>query len=85
MSLIAFVVLGVAVGLLARALFPDRGLDSMGAVPAALVGSFAGGVLVSLLEGIRWADVSSANIVGSLSGALTALVVSLAVGSRVDV
>ena len=60
MSLIVFVVLGVVIGLLARALLPDRGLDSVGPVPAALAGSVAGGVIVTLLTGTDLVEVSSA-------------------------
>jgi uncharacterized membrane protein YeaQ/YmgE (transglycosylase-associated protein family) len=83
MSLLVFVVLGAVVGLLARALLPDRGIDSVGTVPASLAGSIAGGIFVSLLTGVSLVDVRSENIVGSLAGALAVLSVTLAAGRRV--
>jgi uncharacterized membrane protein YeaQ/YmgE (transglycosylase-associated protein family) len=85
MNLIVFVVLGVVVGLLARALLPDRGLDSVGTVPAALAGSLAGGIIVPLLTGADLVEVSSLSIVGSLAGALAVLAVTLGAGRRVGI
>ena len=85
MSLLVFVVLGVVFGLLARALLPDRGLDSVGTVSASLAGSFAGGILVTLLTGTDLAEVTSLSIVGSLAGALAALAVTLGAGRRVGI
>jgi uncharacterized membrane protein YeaQ/YmgE (transglycosylase-associated protein family) len=85
MSLIVFVVLGVVVGLLARSLLPDRGLDSVGTVPAALAGSLAGGIVVPLLTGTALGEVSSLSIVGSLAGALAVLAVTLGAGRRVGI
>jgi uncharacterized membrane protein YeaQ/YmgE (transglycosylase-associated protein family) len=85
MNLIVFVVLGVAIGLLARALLPDRGLDAVGTVPAALAGSCAGGILVPLLTGADLVEVSSLSIVGSLAGALAVLAVTLGAGRRVGI
>jgi uncharacterized membrane protein YeaQ/YmgE (transglycosylase-associated protein family) len=85
MSLLVFVVLGMVVGLLARALLPDRGLDSVGTVPAALAGSLAGGIIVPLLTGTNPVEVSSLSIVGSLAGALAVLAVTLGAGRRVGI
>ncbi len=83
MSLLAFFVLGAVVALLGRALLPDR--DAVGTMPAVIAGSFAGGILVSLLSGTPLADVQSANLVGSLAGSLTCLGIAAAAYSRANV
>lgn len=83
MSLLAFFVLGVVVASLGRALLTDR--DAVGTVPAVIAGSFAGGILVSLLSGTPLAQVQSSNLVGSLAGSLACLAISAAAYRRADV
>lgn len=78
MSIILFVVFGLVVGLLARALMPGR--QSMGWGMTALlgvVGSFVGGFLAALITDTRVTDFNTAGVIGSVLGALLVL---LAVG-----
>lgn len=71
-----FVVFGLVVGLLARALMPGR--QSMGLLMTAvlgIIGSFVGGFLVSLVTDNRVTDLNTAGIIGSIVGALLVLLV----------
>ena len=77
MSIILFVVFGLVVGLLARALLPGR--QSMGLLATALlgiVGSFVGGFLVSLVTHNRVTDLNTAGVIGSVLGAILVLLVA---------
>jgi uncharacterized membrane protein YeaQ/YmgE (transglycosylase-associated protein family) len=85
MSLLVFLVLGVVVALLARALLPDHGVDAAGTVPAVIAGSFAGGILVSLISGSPLVEVESTNLFGSLAGSLACLAIAAAAYGRADV
>jgi uncharacterized membrane protein YeaQ/YmgE (transglycosylase-associated protein family) len=74
MGIILFVVFGLLVGLLARAVMPGR--QSMGWVMTAvlgIVGSFVGGFLVSLVTHNRVTDFNTAGLIGSVVGALLVL------------
>jgi len=76
MGIILFVVFGLVVGLLARALLPGR--QSMGLLATALLGiagSFVGGFLVSLVTHNRVTDLNTAGMIGSVVGAILLLVV----------
>jgi uncharacterized membrane protein YeaQ/YmgE (transglycosylase-associated protein family) len=84
MNWAVFLVLGLVLDLLTHALLPDRGLDAATTLPAVIAGSFAGGVLVNLLSGAELDAVHSTNIVGSLTGALTVLAITIVIGRRVD-
>ncbi len=71
MGLLAFILFGLVIGLVARALMPGR--QSMGLVATALLGmagSFVGGLIGSLIYGGRMFELHSAGIIGSLLGAL---------------
>jgi uncharacterized membrane protein YeaQ/YmgE (transglycosylase-associated protein family) len=71
MSLIAFILFGLIIGLVARAIMPGR--QSMGLVATALLGmagSFVGGLVGSLVYGGRIFELHSAGLLGSLLGAL---------------
>lgn len=75
MSIILFIVFGLVIGLLARALLPGR--QSMGLVKTALLGiagSFVGGFLVSLVTKNRVTDFNTAGLIGSVVGAILLLV-----------
>jgi uncharacterized membrane protein YeaQ/YmgE (transglycosylase-associated protein family) len=77
MGIILFIVFGLVVGLLARALLPGR--QSMGLLATALlgiVGSFVGGFLVSLVTHNRVTDLNTAGVIGSVVGAILVLVVA---------
>jgi uncharacterized membrane protein YeaQ/YmgE (transglycosylase-associated protein family) len=74
MGILLFLVFGLVVGLLARAIMP--GTQSMGLVMTALlgvVGSFVGGFLVSLITHNNVGDMNTAGIIGSIVGALLVL------------
>jgi uncharacterized membrane protein YeaQ/YmgE (transglycosylase-associated protein family) len=75
MGLLAFILFGLVVGLIARAIMPGR--QSMGLLATALVGmagSFLGGLLGNLISGARpLFALHSAGIIGSILGALLVL------------
>jgi len=77
MGIILFIVFGLVIGLLARALLPGR--QSMGLVATALLGmagSFMGGFLVSLVTHNRITDFNTAGVIGSIVGAIVLLLVA---------
>ena len=83
MSILLFVVFGLVVGLIARAVLPGR--QSMGLIATSLLGiagSFMGGFLVALLTHNRVLDFNTAGIIGSIIGALLLLVVASRFSSR---
>ena len=76
LSLFWFLLVGLAAGLLARAIVPGR--QSMDVPPTLLVGmagSVVGGFLLSLLTGLRERGVGPAGLGGSVAGAVLALLV----------
>lgn len=82
MGLIAFLIMGLIAGFIARAIMP--GPDPMGWVGTmvlGVVGSFVGGTLGGLLFG-GTLDLSAAGLVGSIIGALIALYVYRQIGGR---
>ncbi len=71
MGILTFILFGLVIGLVARALMPGR--QSMGLVPTTLLGmtgSFVGGLVGSVIQGGRMFELHSAGIIGSLLGAL---------------
>jgi uncharacterized membrane protein YeaQ/YmgE (transglycosylase-associated protein family) len=78
MGILMFIVFGLVVGLLARALMPGR--QSMGLGMTTLIGiagSFIGGFIGALLTDSRVGDFNTAGLIGSILGAMVLL---LAVG-----
>jgi uncharacterized membrane protein YeaQ/YmgE (transglycosylase-associated protein family) len=76
MSILAFIVLGIVAGFLARAIMPGR--QSMGFIATALLGmagSLIGGFLGSLISGERLLDLHASGLIGSVIGALLVLFV----------
>lgn len=74
MSLLVFLVFGLMVGLLARALMPGR--QNMGifmTMVLGILGSFLGGLLASLFSGSEPMRIHAAGLIGSLVGALAIL------------
>jgi uncharacterized membrane protein YeaQ/YmgE (transglycosylase-associated protein family) len=74
MGLLLFVLFGLVVGFLARAILPGR--QSMGLIMTAIlgmVGSLLGGFLGSMVSGHDVMRVHSAGLIGSLIGALIVL------------
>jgi uncharacterized membrane protein YeaQ/YmgE (transglycosylase-associated protein family) len=81
MGLLLFVLFGLVVGFLARAILPGR--QSMGLIMTAIlgmVGSLLGGFLGSMVSGDDVMRVHSAGLIGSILGAL--LVLALATMGR---
>jgi uncharacterized membrane protein YeaQ/YmgE (transglycosylase-associated protein family) len=74
MSLILFLIFGLIVGLLARALMPGR--QKMGVlmtVTLGTLGSFLGGLLASLFSDSQPLRIHAAGLIGSLIGAMAIL------------
>jgi len=83
MSLILFLVFGMVVGFIARAIMP--GSQKMGLLATMLlgiVGSFIGGFLGALVTHSRVLDFNTAGIIGSVIGALIALALAGGVFTR---
>ena len=85
LTIIGFLVLGIIAGALARLLVPGR--DPMGIVGTMLlgiVGSFVGGFLASLLldRGDGEAFLNPAGLIGSVIGAVLALLLYRAIAGR---
>jgi hypothetical protein len=83
MNLLVFLVLGIVIDLLVRALLPEPGVDAPATLPAVIAGSFAGGLLVNIVTGAELLAVESSNIVASLAGALAVVTVTIVAGRRV--
>jgi uncharacterized membrane protein YeaQ/YmgE (transglycosylase-associated protein family) len=76
MGIITFLIFGLVVGLLARALMPGR--QSMGllmTIVLGVAGSFLGGFLVSLVTDHRVTDLHTAGFIGSIIGAIVLLMI----------
>jgi len=74
MGLLLFVLFGLVVGFLARAILPGR--QSMGLIMTAIlgmVGSLLGGFVGSMISGDEVTRVHSAGLIGSVLGALAVL------------
>ncbi len=81
MSFLTFILFGLVVGFIARALLPGR--QSMGLLLTAVVGmigSFLGGLVGNVLSGERLGDLHAAGLIGSVLGAM--LLLALVVGTR---
>ena len=83
MSIITFLILGIAAGFLARAIMPGR--QSMGFIATALlgmVGSLVGGFVGNLFSGERLFALHTSGLIGSVIGALAVLAIMMAMGRR---
>ncbi|HVH42267.1 MAG TPA: GlsB/YeaQ/YmgE family stress response membrane protein [Labilithrix sp.] len=83
MSILMFILFGLIVGFLARAIMPGR--QSMGFVATALVGiagSFVGGIIGNLVSGLPLLDLHAAGLIGSVLGALAVLALMGYAGRR---
>jgi len=82
MGIIAFLIIGLIAGFIARALVP--GPDPMGwlgTMILGIVGSFVGGTLAALIFG-GTLELSASGIVGSIIGAIIVLLIWRAMGGR---
>jgi uncharacterized membrane protein YeaQ/YmgE (transglycosylase-associated protein family) len=82
MGIIVFLIVGLIAGFIARALVP--GPDPMGWVGTmvlGIVGSFVGGVLLSLVTTGTF-EITSTNLIGSIVGAIVVLLIWRAMGGR---
>lgn len=83
MGILAFVVFGFIVGLVARAVMP--GSQKMGLLMTALlgiVGSFLGGTIGNLIAGHSAFHLASAGFIGSVLGALAVMLIMGLVSRR---
>jgi len=83
MGLLLFLLFGLVVGAIARAIMPgrqDMGLPT--AVGLGLLGSFVGGSFGSLLSGRSLLEFNTAGLMGSSLGALAVLFATGATGDR---
>ena len=77
MNILFFILFGLVVGLIARAIMPGR--QSMGIVMTAvlgIVGSFIGGLVASLLSRRSVLDFHTVGFIGSVLGALLVLIIA---------
>jgi uncharacterized membrane protein YeaQ/YmgE (transglycosylase-associated protein family) len=82
MGLIAFLLIGLVAGFIARALVP--GPDPMGwlgTMILGIVGSLVGGTLAALLFGGAL-EISAAGLIGSIVGSIIVLLIRRSIGSR---
>lgn len=84
MSVLAFILFGLVVGLIARAVMPGR--HTMGLLATTLLGiggSFIGGLVGSVIDGGPLLQLHTAGIIGSVLGALLVmLLVGMGGGNR---
>jgi uncharacterized membrane protein YeaQ/YmgE (transglycosylase-associated protein family) len=83
MGLLLFVIFGLVVGFLARAILPGR--QSMGMVMTAIlgmVGSLLGGFLGSMISHNDVTRIHSAGLIGSVIGAIVVLALASMGGRR---
>lgn len=83
MGLILFLVFGLVVGFIARAVMPGaQRMGMMATMLLGVVGSFIGGFIGALLTDSRVLDFNTAGLIGSIIGALIALAVAGGVFTR---
>jgi uncharacterized membrane protein YeaQ/YmgE (transglycosylase-associated protein family) len=83
MAILAFIVFGFVVGLLARALMPGRQAMGLGMTTLlGVAGSFIGGFIGSLVSDRQVTDLNTAGLIGSILGAMLLLFAVGAFGRR---
>jgi uncharacterized membrane protein YeaQ/YmgE (transglycosylase-associated protein family) len=76
MSILAFIILGIVAGFLARALMPGRQpMGIIGTAALGMVGSLLGGFIGNLVSGERAFDLEAAGLIGSIIGAFIVLAI----------
>ncbi len=83
MGIIAFIILGIVAGFLARAIMPGRQSMSVFATAAVgMVGSLLGGFVANLIGGYPLFQFHASGIIGSVIGALVVLALMGFAGRR---
>jgi len=76
MSILAFIILGIVAGFLARALMPGRQpMGIIGTAALGMVGSLLGGFIGNLVSGERAFDLEAAGLIGSIIGSFIVLAI----------
>lgn len=77
MSILFFILFGLVVGFIARALLPGRQkLGILATILLGISGSFVGGLVAALFTNTRVTDLNMTGIVGSVVGAMLLLVLA---------
>lgn len=77
MNIILFLVFGLVVGFIARAVMPgSQRMSMLATMLLGVVGSFIGGFVAALLTHTRVLDFNTTGLIGSVIGALIALVIA---------
>jgi uncharacterized membrane protein YeaQ/YmgE (transglycosylase-associated protein family) len=83
MAILGFLLFGLVVGLLARAIMPGRQAMSLPMTALlGIAGSFLGGFLTALITNNRVLDFNTAGIFGSIIGAVVVLAIVMAAHRR---
>ena len=83
MYIIAFIIFGLVVGLIARAVMPgDQKMGFVGTALLGMAGSLVGGILGNALFGGRWDQPVAAGWIGSIVASVLLLAVFTMVGRR---
>jgi len=83
MAILAFLLFGLVIGLIARAIMPGRQAMSLPMTALlGMAGSFVGGFLVSLVTHNRVLDFNTAGVIGSIVGAVVLLAIVMGVYRR---
>jgi len=82
MGIIGFIVVGLIAGFIARAVVPGKDdFGIIGTIILGIIGSFVGGFLGSLI-GDGGVDLTASGIIGSIIGAIVALIAYNAISGR---
>lgn len=83
MAILAFIVFGLVVGLIARALMPGRQSLGLGMTTLlGIAGSFIGGFIGALISDTHVTDFNTAGMIGSILGAMLLLLAAGSLGRR---
>jgi uncharacterized membrane protein YeaQ/YmgE (transglycosylase-associated protein family) len=77
MGILLFLVFGLVVGLIARAVMPGRqSMSLLMTMVLGVIGSFVGGFLAALITDTRVMEFNTSGLIGSVLGALVTLFVA---------
>ena len=83
MSILFFLLFGLVVGLLARAIMPgEQKMGWIATMGLGVLGSFVGGFLVALFTSRRVTDFSTSGLIGSVIGAILVLLIAGFISNR---